>query len=63
MKFWHRQECPLFDVGHPAFLLPTIASPTIQDALKNGFGEAVVARNINKPNKFPPLEICQKSKP
>ena len=25
---WHGQECPLFDVVHPAFALPTTASST-----------------------------------
>ena len=42
-QFWHRQGCPLFDVVHPAFPLPTAASPTLQGAPKDGFGEAVVA--------------------
>ena len=28
---------------HPAFPLPTMVSSTLQDALKDGFGEAVVA--------------------
>ena len=41
-QFWHRQGCPLFDVVHPAIPLPTTASPTIQGAPKDGFGEAVV---------------------
>ena len=36
-QFWHGQGCPLFDVVHPAFSLPTTASPTLQGALKNGF--------------------------
>ena len=39
----HGQEYPLFDVVHPAFPLPTTALPTFQGALKDGFGEAVVA--------------------
>ena len=33
------------DVVHPAFPLLTTALPTLQDALKNGFGEAVMAEN------------------
>ena len=33
----------LFGVVHPAFPLPTTASPTLQDALKDGSGEAVEA--------------------
>ena len=40
---WHGQGSPLFDVVHPAFLLPTTASSALQGALKNYFGEAVVA--------------------
>ena len=42
-QFWHGQGRPLFDVVHPAFHLPTTASPTLQGALGDGFGEAVVA--------------------
>ena len=34
-QFWHGQGCPLFDVDHPAFPLPTTASPTLQGALKD----------------------------
>ena len=45
-QFWHGQECLLFDFVHPAFPLSTTASPTLQGALKDGFGEAVVACNI-----------------
>ena len=41
-QFWQGQGCPLFDVVHPAFPMPTTASPTLQDALKDGFGVAVV---------------------
>ena len=53
-------ECPLFDIVHPAFSLPTTASPTLQGALKDGFVEAVVAYDIPKPSKFPSLDSCQK---
>ena len=42
-QFWHGQGCPLFDVVHPAFPFPTTASPTFQSALKDDFGEAVLA--------------------
>ena len=35
-----------------------IAHP--QGALKDGFGEAVVARDIPEPCKFPSLDSCQK---
>ena len=48
-----RQGCPLFDLMHPAFPLPTTASPTLQGALKDGFGEAVVACDMPEPCKFP----------
>ena len=50
----------LFDVVHPAFPLPTTASPTLQDALKYGFGEAVVACDMPEPYRFPFLDRCQK---
>ena len=59
-QFWHGQSCPLFDVVHPAFPLPTTASPTLQDALKYGFGEAVVACDMPEPHRFPFLDRCQK---
>ena len=44
----------------PAFPLPTTASPTSQGALKDGFGEAVVACDMPEPCKFPSLGGCQK---
>ena len=59
-QFWHGQGCPLFDVVHPACSLPTITSPTLRGALKDCFGEAVVARDMPEPCKFPSLESCQK---
>ena len=43
--------CPLFDVVLPAFLLPATASPTLQGALKDSFGEAVVACDTPEPCK------------
>ena len=60
MQFWHRQRCPLFDVVHPAFPLPTMASTTLQGVLEDGFGEAVVACDMPEPRKFPSLDSCQK---
>ena len=42
------------------FFLPTTATPTIQDALKDGFGKAVVACDTPQPCKFPSLDSCQK---
>ena len=51
--FWHGCGCPLFDVVHPPFPLPTTASPTLQGALKGSLGEAGVACNMPKPCKLP----------
>ena len=45
-----------FDVVHPAFLLPTAASPVLQGALKDGFGEAVVANEMLEQCQFPSLD-------
>ena len=59
-QFWHGQGCLLFDIVHPAFLLPTMASPTFQGALKDGFGEAVVVCDMPEPCKFLCLDRCQK---
>ena len=59
-QFRYGQRCPLFDVVHPAFPLPTTASPTLHGALKDGFGEAVVACDMPGPCKFPSLGSCQK---
>ena len=56
----HRQECPLFGVVHPAFPLPTTASPTSQGALNDGFGEPVLACDKSEPCKSPSLDSCQK---
>ena len=35
-------------------------SPTLQGALKDGFGDVVVACDIPEPCKFPSLDSCQK---
>ena len=43
------RERPLFDVVHPAFPLLTTASPTLQDALKDGLGERLSWR-VTCPN-------------
>ena len=59
-QFRHGQGCPLFDVVHPAFPLPTTASPTLQGAMKDGFGEAVVACDMPEPCKCSSLGSCQK---
>ena len=60
-QIWHGQGCPLFDVVHTAFPLPTTASPTLQGALKDSFGEAVVACDRPKPCKFLSLDSCQRN--
>ena len=54
-QFWHGQGCPLLEVVHPAFPLPTRMSPTLQGALKDGFGEAEVQISIfsQLPEKVP----------
>ena len=49
-----------FVVVNPAFSLPTTVSPTLQSALKGGFGEAVVACDMPELCKFPFLDSCQK---
>ena len=43
-----RDVRPLFDVVHPAFPLPTTASPTLQVAWKDSFGEAVVVCDMSE---------------
>ena len=59
-QFWQGQGCPFFDVVHPAFPLPTTASPTLQGALKNGFREVVLACDMPEPFNFPSLDSRQK---
>ena len=41
-QFGHGKVSSLFDVVHPAFPLPTTASPILRGALKDGVEEAVV---------------------
>ena len=59
-ELWHEQGHPLFDVVHPAYPLPTTVLPTLKGALKDGFGDVVLACNMPKPCKFPSLDSCQK---
>ena len=59
-QFWHRQINPLFNVVHLALPLTTTASPTLQGAPKDGFGEAVVACDMPEPWKSPSYDSCQK---
>ena len=58
--FWHGQGRPLFDIVYSVFPLPTTASPILQGALKDGFGEAVVTCDMPEPCMFPSLGSCQK---
>ena len=51
-SFGFSRDVSLFDVVHPAFPLPTMASPTLQGALKDGFGEDVLACDMPEPCKF-----------
>ena len=55
------QECPLFDVVHPEFPQPTTASPALLEAPEDGFGKAVVARDMPEPYEFLSLDNCQKN--
>ena len=59
-QFWHGQGCPLFDDVNPAFPLPPMALPILKGALKNVFGQAVVACDIPEPYEFPSFDSCQK---
>ena len=54
------QGCPLFDFVSPAFPLPITALPTLQGALKDDFGEAVLARDMLKLCKFLSLDSFQR---
>ena len=62
----HEQGCPLCDIVHQAFPLPTTASPTISGALKDGvfvvvvFCGAVVVCGMPLISKLPSLDCCQK---
>ena len=56
-QFWYGQGCPLFHVFHLAFHRRPRRRPP---ALKNGFGEAVVACDKPEACKFPSLDSCQK---
>ena len=59
-QFWDGQGCPLFDIVHLPFGLLTTDSLTLQGALKDGFGEAVMVHDMPIPCKFPSLDSCQK---
>ena len=58
-QFWHWHGCTLFDTVCLAFPLLTTALPILQDALKAGSGEAVLAHALPKPCEFPSLDTCQ----
>ena len=59
-QFWQGQGCPLSNVHHPAFPLSTTALPTLQGALKDGFGVVAVPRDMPEPCELPSLDSCQK---
>ena len=47
------------EVVHSTGPLPATELPTIQGALKDGFGEAVAVCNMPKPCKFPSRGVCR----
>ena len=51
-QIWHGQGRPFFDAVHPAFPRPTMAWPTLQGALKDGFGEDVVACDVARYRRY-----------
>ena len=55
------QRRPVFDVVRPEFHRPTLASPAlqVQGDMKNGFGKAVVMRDLSEPCVFLSLDSCQ----
>ena len=58
------QGCPRFDDAHSHFLCrPQRLDPFVQDALKDDFGEAVLARDVPEPCEFASLDSCQKRIP
>ena len=59
-QVWHGQGSPFIDVVHPVFPLLTPASPTLQGALKDSRGEAVLVWGMPAPCKFLSLGSCQK---
>ena len=61
-QFWHGQGCPLFDVVHPVFPLPTMQGDPPR-CPEGGFGEAVVAQDMPEPCEFPSLDSYQKRLP
>ena len=63
-QFCQGQECPLLDVFHPEFPLPTTASPTSR--CPEGWfwrGCRHDMCDIPEPCKFPSLDSCQKRFP
>ena len=59
-QFCHWHGYSLFDVVPPAFPLLTTVLSTLQGALKDGFGKAVMAFDTHEPCKFLSLDSCQK---
>ena len=58
-QFRHGQGRLLIGIVRSAVPLLTTASSTLQAALTDGFGEAVVARDLPEPCKFPSLSRCR----
>ena len=46
-QFWYGHGRPIFAIVNPTFPLPSAKFPTLQGALKDDFGEAVVARHLH----------------
>ena len=59
-QFWHGQGRPFLVIVPLAFPLPTAAPSTLADALKDGFGETVLACDMPKPRNFSSPGSCQK---
>ena len=59
-QFWHGKVCPFFDIVNPALPLLTSELSTFQTALKDDFGEDVLACDMPQPSKFLSLDSCQR---
>ena len=51
-QLWDGYGRPFFDIVQVAFSLLTTTSTILQGALKDGLGDAVVARNMPEPCEF-----------
>ena len=59
-QFWHGQGMFILWYCSSSISSAYHGSPTLQSALKDGFGEAVVACDMPCPCEFPSLDSCQK---